>query len=960
LFKYGGILAADNSGFARVPFSLAAITILLISTLMAGHVYEITQLKAETDLEHRQQQINHAFKKASEQFEITVYTSLQNVISSIGSLTELEVLSLNEMLEAECALRLEELYPSETEEYAIFIEGFSVLVVEDWAVEKPKQLPNVNSEENKVVSIYLRLIGSISLGISFRHTEGLTARHSSEFVKHVQVPLPMVLNKASSFKAQGTGGYSNLARLTRYILTTAVQLRVLSGQGIDASLLNELLTRKDVESAVNLAILLEQARIFRAYDPLVANGLGLEEQFKKYMSTGQLDGSDLYFTLKGMQNDRINLGRLIAASIESFADEFVYRLLTTFWQDETADPVMQEPNLNWSALQAAGEDYAREKLEEWLNCFKRWLILPPVLLTHIGSATIPTIKHHAISVDEVSRFPVPLPVRGYYELFSMPYPAKWFVFTGGLHTDPDNWPPVELTLDPIDLILGESKDSKFRPKPYEISFMSTFGIPKTVKYYPVHKSFISLFAEPGSKTPYFDCLKHLLETLRSGITVRTADGGSKVPDEDRGMLDLMAEDAELLINTVHANKHWSDVIEGHARPDDGAALLEKAPGALLNGPVSKALNTFRNLARSEELSSLIPGSGSWYENGMLKKNRSTKGGLYDIFIDTVDLFYELYSTLKKSSEGKVGKLDGNWAWNFPMIYFAPLDGVQEKRNKNDSFNFKRDAVKHAYNNVWTVVTLHFTPNRLFFKPDTISPGKLELASPPIPIVAWETYGWDKYPWDLSGPNLHLWDDVHNALKDALISAFDPKRGVRLEVDLGLKIMDKLTDERKYDKAFHEFLWLYIGREIFNPAGARPEGMLESLVRSDEGLIQNLLIEKLPEGISKFINTYNLIETTELSLDEPFSFKKNYSKGTVPENYEFTEEFVLEQFPPDLKVGSTLSITISEPRLEPRFVSVQEHTSDLSDSPFITSWTASVKGDFNLVISTREKCLMGSE
>jgi hypothetical protein len=78
---------------------------------------------------------------------------------------------------------------------------------------------------------------------------------------------PFVTTRLVEFDANGKSEFSDIGRMVRYMLTTLVRFRASQGIGsgpydTEKDMLNE----GDVELAVNLAVLLEEARLFGTYD----------------------------------------------------------------------------------------------------------------------------------------------------------------------------------------------------------------------------------------------------------------------------------------------------------------------------------------------------------------------------------------------------------------------------------------------------------------------------------------------------------------------------------------------------------------------------------------------------------------------------------------------------------------------------------------------------------------------
>jgi hypothetical protein len=87
------------------------------------------------------------------------------------------------------------------------------------------------------------------------------------FEESITLPHLFIEYKLAQFQAQSQSAYSDLARMTRYMLTTLARMRAYNkieyGPGHShKNIINE----GDVELALNIALILEEALLFRAYD----------------------------------------------------------------------------------------------------------------------------------------------------------------------------------------------------------------------------------------------------------------------------------------------------------------------------------------------------------------------------------------------------------------------------------------------------------------------------------------------------------------------------------------------------------------------------------------------------------------------------------------------------------------------------------------------------------------------
>lgn len=111
----------------------------------------------------------------------------------------------------------------------------------------------------------------VSGGVTVRFEDGSgklsTSTHNITIDELVPNLSPFVSTRLDEFEANGLSEFTDIGRMVRYMLTTLVRYRTIFGYGsgpydTEKDLLNE----GDVELAVNLAVLLEEARLFGTYD----------------------------------------------------------------------------------------------------------------------------------------------------------------------------------------------------------------------------------------------------------------------------------------------------------------------------------------------------------------------------------------------------------------------------------------------------------------------------------------------------------------------------------------------------------------------------------------------------------------------------------------------------------------------------------------------------------------------
>ncbi|MFO7992001.1 MAG: Ig-like domain-containing protein [Thermoplasmata archaeon] len=218
--------------------------------------------------------------------------------------------------------------------------------------------------------------GSISLRV--KNPKGLSMDKEKDFTIDVDVPYPFLKKKCSSFNSQLSGEQSHVARITDYIITTLAQYRTLMGYGmrkyenIDNSsckATSEIITKKDVELAVNMAFLLETAYQYRTFDDGSVREISnrttkaactIRELVDEYIQRGRIDPGDIVSLYYGYGYDGeiveredstdINLTAVISQAINALSDQFVFKYLDYFHYMEVA-------NIGFKAYQALVDIY---------------------------------------------------------------------------------------------------------------------------------------------------------------------------------------------------------------------------------------------------------------------------------------------------------------------------------------------------------------------------------------------------------------------------------------------------------------------------------------------------------------------------------------------------------------------------------------------------------------------------
>jgi hypothetical protein len=137
-----------------------------------------------------------------------------------------------------------------TEDYGGEIDELNMMITEEYGVA--------------TVEPYYAVVGYVNYTIKSRSTEQQLNKNLT-IDRTIKSLNPFLEDKLRIFEDNLNGESTDVARMTKYILTTQAQHRVREGIGSIGP--GPLLTEDDIEEAFNLAIILEEIRRFRTVDP---------------------------------------------------------------------------------------------------------------------------------------------------------------------------------------------------------------------------------------------------------------------------------------------------------------------------------------------------------------------------------------------------------------------------------------------------------------------------------------------------------------------------------------------------------------------------------------------------------------------------------------------------------------------------------------------------------------------
>ena len=195
---------------------------------------------------------------------------------------------------------------------------------------------------------YEVVVGSVDYTLE---TEGTTLRRSLPLRTVVPLPAPLMQGALSRGARSGLGDVSGVGHTVKAIVATLVQYRVLSGYASAArpeTTTRDVLTPRDVELAVNLALLLEQVRLFRTFDRDAADAAdaargplppipadlapsredrSLAHLLDVYAANGTLDAVDLYAIWTGVDAQGLSVAAVLGQSLAAIGDQAQLKIL---------------------------------------------------------------------------------------------------------------------------------------------------------------------------------------------------------------------------------------------------------------------------------------------------------------------------------------------------------------------------------------------------------------------------------------------------------------------------------------------------------------------------------------------------------------------------------------------------------------------------------------------------------
>ncbi|NPA74729.1 MAG: hypothetical protein GXO25_01435 [Euryarchaeota archaeon] len=675
----------------RIPFAYVFAIIFVLMLLLAGIYASILGRHNIISIDKFYKESDQDLRNINDMVREKAYHSLMEIIHNITKQRDPKLYMIQKYLEQNMSNYINATFPIITQDYVVKVDNYTVKVVMDYKktkafikdfklkwIDYTYGLDNLQEGYKKQTQlpVYPYVVGYFNYTFKDRRS-GFVMKRLMKFNRIVYSPLPLLKFEFDEFRTSTTNA-GDFGRLIKYILTTITEYRILIGDaagqygGYNVSV-TQVLTKADVEKAVNLALLLESVRYFGTYDKNTAAKMGIGTIIDQYLKKGTIDAADIYFLWNHM-NSYVWANRILGQSIYSYADRFVYELLREFWtnNDLYADPTLKEPLLNWEKIKQKGDDWIKDMLAKYLDVWRGWLQIPKIIIPHYAKVDI-TEKFDIVII-------LPKPPYIIYEP-DQTVTLHWVIWNM----------PVENT---VDLILGP------KPKNFELYALGTSTDPPYVhighyQYQLVKQSFIEEHQHyKGGSDPYLSTLEYVMDALTRSMKKRsnTWDNTSQ-----KGFIDFAAYDASMLSYIDNRNINLA------GNPKDENTILINGTQEIVNGPLTQASNTFSKW--------IYPLKETWWKYGAYRENSTGDNDAYLYYLtkDTVDLWYQamknLYDGGDPSHTDDAGPYDSDCnhypshhqvsTWPTPYSGY-PFYGVG---NHNGSFNFHRDLTRDAYNDI---------------------------------------------------------------------------------------------------------------------------------------------------------------------------------------------------------------------------------------------------------------------
>ncbi len=351
------ILRLSGDEGARVPFAMLGVIIIMMSIFSTTYIQGVHHqaagnMVANAELERQKSVLREAEEiMATEGYLI----ASQSIMSSTQFLCNQSLLDV--IFQENYSEYIESRFPYYMEPYRVEVRDFSASIYLDDMGLKDLEPSNetigsnitaTDGQGNSVSSTVetqdtvtgqclenttelARYIITGQGNCTVRNTlNGGAMECPLEFQREIDSPFPMMNSRMEKLEAQCQSDIMGVSRTMKYILTTIAQFRVLQGygSGLDSAPggTGEIISNADISLALNLALVLESARLFRDYDESVLPP-EIRGMLEDYIANATLDPMDIIALYQNLDTEQIPVDFMLAQAMNAIADQFVLKYL---------------------------------------------------------------------------------------------------------------------------------------------------------------------------------------------------------------------------------------------------------------------------------------------------------------------------------------------------------------------------------------------------------------------------------------------------------------------------------------------------------------------------------------------------------------------------------------------------------------------------------------------------------
>ncbi|MFP4196712.1 MAG: lamin tail domain-containing protein [Methanomassiliicoccales archaeon] len=312
---------------AQMPFSVAAVLLLTLSTFSVALVYQLDEGDSDIPLS-----VLRSMDRTAEDFrsglEELSHNAALRAVEEAGPLNRTRMVDQFQIIITE---EMEKRFPKRSGPFTLHVDSHDLnLTFLSMSLKGTWSSPG-SGWNLTTVPAYLTVVGEITLMVE--GSEGEMIKRL-DLDRDLFLPYPLLANRMMEVKEWTEGGRCQLENMVRYQLSALVQSRVLLGHGLSSGGhggTEGMVTEEDVGRAVNLSTLLMQRQLLRSVDPHLkqtvadASVPAFGEILDTALEGGRCDPADLFLLSYG--HGQYDMSSLVSQTLYAFADAVALRWL---------------------------------------------------------------------------------------------------------------------------------------------------------------------------------------------------------------------------------------------------------------------------------------------------------------------------------------------------------------------------------------------------------------------------------------------------------------------------------------------------------------------------------------------------------------------------------------------------------------------------------------------------------